>query len=385
MFKKTVFLIMLSLLLVAPPVMAEVGVTDSEVKIGSTSALGGHASFLGTQLTQGSLALIKETNANGGVNGRTINLVCLDDKYDPPKTLANTKTLINDEKVFMLFDYVGTPTSRVILKTVQDAKVPLLGLFTGAEFLRNPFRPYIFNVRSSYFLEVETIINKWVKEGKTNIAVFRQDDAFGVAVLGGVTKALKKRNLKLGMVQKFKRGMTPSMSDVKKIADTKPDAVIMVGTYTPLASFVNLSKKAGLKDTEFHTVSFVGSEAFAKELLKHGSKTGENVFVTQVVPSPTDTSNEMVKEFQELYKKHYPKETPNYVALEGFINAKILITALERSGATLTRRRIKKVIETMKDYNAGTGLPSVVSGNNHSFFKKVYISTIKGKSFEIIE
>ncbi len=140
------------------------GITDSEIIIGSSSALTGHASFLGTQYIHGSQAYINEINAMGGIHGRKIKLITYDDRYDPVKTVVNTQKLMLEDKVFILFDYVGTPTSVKIIDIVEEEKVPVFGLFTGAEELRTPFRKYIFNVRASYYQETEAAVDYFVKK-----------------------------------------------------------------------------------------------------------------------------------------------------------------------------------------------------------------------------
>lgn len=142
------------------------GISDNEIIIGSSAALSGHASFLGTQLTQGSLSLINEINGKNGIHGRKIRLLSYDDGYEPDRCLENTRRLINTDEVFILFDYVGTPTSAMIINIVNEKKIPVLGLFTGAEFLRNPFQPYIINIRASYFKELEVIIDFWISRNK---------------------------------------------------------------------------------------------------------------------------------------------------------------------------------------------------------------------------
>ena len=362
-----------------------VGFTDSEILIGTSVPLTGHASFLGTQLTKGSLTLLKEINDKGGIHGRTIKMVILDDQYEPANTSENTTTLIKEKKVFILFDYVGTPTSKQIIRIVNKEKVPVLGLFTGAEFLRNPLQPYIFNIRASYFKEVENIVDQWIDKKKKRIAVFLQDDAFGYAVLAGTELALARHNLEVVGKGKFKRGELPENEAVESVVSSTPDAIVMVGTSKSLATFVKMTKDAGLKGADYHTVSFVGSGAFARDLLSFGEGTEKNVYVTQVVPSPYNTENKTVNEFRRLFKKHYPEEQPNYVAMEGFINAKILIEALDRCGSDLNRYKFMKILEKMADYNAGTGLPSKISPQNHSFFQKVYLSTIKNGKFEVIK
>lgn len=220
--------------------------------------------------------------------------------------------------------------------------------------------------------------------GIKKIAIFKQNDAFGSAVQSGAEIALARHKIVPVIVGGYFRGKLPDKTVVKAIAEKKPDAVVMVGTYTPLAHFVKMAKDSGLKDAEFHTVSFVGSEAFAGELLKLGGDVKKSVYVTQVVPSPDDTGNDAAEEFRTLYKKYYPAEIPNYVAFEGFINAKILIEALNRCGHDLFREKLITVIESMSDYNGNTGLASDIAPNNHNFFNDVKISTIKDRSFQVI-
>ena len=361
------------------------GVSENEILLGSSAALSGTASFLGTQLTAGSMAYFKDVNKNGGVHGRKINLRILNDRYEPERTLENTRKLIDEVGVFALFDYVGTPTTRSIIRLINQRRVPVLGLFTGAEFLRSPLQPYVFNVRASYFNEVEAIVDRWVAADRRKVAVFLQNDAFGGAVLTGTELALARHKLRVHATARFERGQLPEEEVVRELAATRPDAVVMVGTAAPLAEFVRQAKAAGLSDTPFHTVSFVGSTAFAQELARAGAGTGDNVFVTQVVPSPFDAGLSVVQEFTESMGRHYPGVPPNYVALEGFINAKILVEALQRTGPDPTRAAFMRALEAMSDYDAGTGLPVGITPYSHGFFDRVYLSTLRDGKFQVVE
>ncbi len=359
------------------------GISENEILIGSSSPLTGPANFLGTQLVQGSQSYFNRINESGGVNGRKIRMITLDDKYNPSSALENTIELIKQNKVFILFDYVGTPTAKVVINTLNIEQVPLIGVFTGAEFLRNPFQPYIINIRASYFMETEAIVDYWIKKGKKKIVVFMQDDAFGQAVLSGTQLALARHSYEPIGVGKFKRGEMPDQKTIDLIVKLKPEAVIMVGTYKPLAMFVKMAKGSGLADIEFHTVSFVGSEAFAKELTALGKNIDTNVFVTQVVPSPYDLSNNSAREFSELYKKYYPNTDLNFVAFEGFINAKFLVEAIRRCGKEISREKLLYMFHAMTDYNAETGLPSIISPDSNSIFEKVYLSKLENGKFAV--
>ncbi len=364
------------------------GITDSEIIIGSSSALTGHAGFLGTQYVHGSQAYINEINSHGGIQGRKIKLIAYDDQYDPAKTVANTQRLILDDKVFILFDYVGTPTSVRIIDMVEEAKVPLLGLFTGAEELRTPFRPHIFNVRASYYEETEAAVDHFVKKyGFRKIAVFYQDDAFGMAGLKGVEIALNKYGLKPVATGTYIRGTEDVEEALPAIRGSTPEAVVMIGTYTPLAKFIKLYKTEGY-DPYFHSVSFVGADAFASELSIKGINTSDRIIVTQVVPDPYEKSAiylDIVHNYRILTAKYFPEDTPNYVGLEGFVNAVIMVKVLNDSGRDLNREKFVKSIESLSSYSVGIGIPATYGRDDHQAFDRVYLSRLNNSRFLLFE
>lgn len=354
------------------------GVSATEILIGSTTPLSGHASYLGTQYTRGALAWFQEVNANGGIHDRQIRLISLDDQYDPPQTLANTEELIVDHKVFMLFNFVGTPTSVTIIERVEEAGIPAFGFLTGAEPLRTPFRPSVFHVRASYNSEAEEAVDYFVDHlGLLRIAVLYQDDAFGAAVLQGVELAMKRRDLEISATASFTRGQLDVEGAVSSIRDSAAEAVIMVGTYDPLARFMRLSHDADY-EPYFHTVSFVGSEEFARSIRAENIDQDlfERVIVTQVVPSPYVEQLSSVNQYRTLFEKHFPGEAPNYVALEGFINAKALSIALEMAGPNLTRRKLMRMIERMGDMDIGIGKSLSFDSLDHSGLDEVYLSRL---------
>jgi ABC-type branched-subunit amino acid transport system substrate-binding protein len=365
------------------------GVTDKEILIGTSCALGGYASFLGTQYTHGALALIIDINDKGGIHGRKINPIIYDDQYDPAKCVANTQKLIGEDRIFMLFNYVGTPTSVKIIDIVNKAEVPTVGFFTGAEALRTPFRPYMFHVRDSYYGEAEGVISYFIdKLGLRKIAVLYQEDAFGLAVLEGVQLALKRRNMETVATATFPRGTTNVEDSLKIIKGSGADAVVIVGTYTPLANFVSISHKAGFTPY-FHTVSFVGSEAYGKELVevhKVAAAQYDKIIVTQVVPSPFDDSFPTVRHYRELIAKHFPHDQPNYVALEGFVNALVLSKILEACGKELTREKFITALESIHNMDIGIGMAVTYGPLDHRGLEGTYYSKLtKDGAFRIFK
>ncbi|MFT7618885.1 MAG: branched-chain amino acid transport system substrate-binding protein [Planctomycetota bacterium] len=355
------------------------GVSKSEILIGSSCPLTGHAEFLGTQYTRGSLALFKKVNREGGVHGREIRLISLDDGYDPPRTVVNTKKLIEVDKVFMLMNYVGTPTSVKVIAIVHEATIPAFGFLTGAEKLRTPLKPFMFHVRSSYYAETEAAVSYFVDHvGLDKIAVMYQDDAFGQAVLRGVQLALSRRGKEIVSTGTYTRGTMDVERALDAIAPSSPQAVIMVGTSAALARFSKLSHERGFKPY-FHTVSFVGSEAFARELIdvqKIEKAEYEKLIVTQVVPSPYSVELTAVAEYRKLAELYYPDDSPNYVALEGYINAKVLVDALRKAGPNLTRSQLLQTLEDASGFDPGIGANVGYSSRDHKGLKRVFLSRL---------
>jgi ABC-type branched-subunit amino acid transport system substrate-binding protein len=354
------------------------GVTEDTILIGSSSALGGHASFLGSQYTLGSKAWFNEINAKGGVHGRKIQFLTYDDAYDPDRTVSNTKKLISDDQVFMLFDYVGTPTSVKIIDLIHETGTPAFGFFTGAEALRTPFRPNIFHVRASYYMEAEGAIEYFVDHlGFNKIAVMYQDDAFGLSVLEGVQLSLRKRGLEITATDTFARGSLELDRPTKSISSSNADAVILVGTYTPLAKFIKKIHQTGIFPY-FHTVSFVGSEAFGKAILEEGVDPShfERIIVTQVVPSPFSGELSTVVDYREHLAKHFPDETPNYVSLEGYTNARVLTQILQSAGRDLSRETLIRTFETTPNMSVGIGKPLSYGTFDHSGLNNIFYSRL---------
>jgi len=327
--------------------LAENGVFNDKIVLGQAAVFSGPAAQLGIQMRNGIKAYLDHVNAQGGIHGRKIELVTEDDRYETKVAPEASKKLIEEHKVFALLGYVGTPTGVAHLPVVNQAKVPLVGMFTGAEVLRVPFSRYIFHVRASYYDETEKIVEQIVSIGGKNIAVFYQDDAYGLAGLTGTEIAMKKRSMQISTKATVERNTIKVENAVKAIHAVKPDAVVMISAYTSIAEFVRQMKRAGSGAT-FYNVSFVGSKALADAL----GKEGVGVAISQVVPFPWGTGVPVVKEYQQLAKKAGFTDY-NFSALEGFLSAKVLVEGLRRTGRNLTRERFIATMESMRDVDLG--------------------------------
>ena len=357
------------------------GVTDSEIRIGSSCALSGHASFLGTNYIRGADCYIKDLNEKGGVFGRKIRLIVYDDGYDPPQCVFNTQKLINDDRVFALFCYVGTPTSVEILPIVEEAEIPLIGLFTGADTLRRPFRKYIFNIRSSYYQEIAAMVKHLVEDrALSKFAVFYQYDAYGLDGLTGAELALKKYGLEPVAIGSYIRGTMDVEEALTSIMTGNAEVVIMVGTYDPSAKFIKMARAKGFNPI-FYNVSFVGGNELARKV----GPDGEGVIITQVVPSPEARALlSEVDKYCRLLKKYYPEDQPSFVGLEGFINASVLSKGLERAGKNITRQKFVRALENMKELSLGIGLGLSFGPGDHQGFDTVYFTEIRDGKLELV-
>ena len=345
------------------------GVTPDKIVIGQAAVFSGPAAQLGIQMRNGIKAYFDAVNEKGGVHGRKLELVTEDDFYDQPRAAAASKKLIEEHKVFALIGYVGTPTGVAHLPVVTQAKVPLVGMFTGAEVLRVPFNRYVFHVRASYYDETEKIVEQIVSVGGRNIAVFYQDDAYGMAGLTGTDIALKKRSMKMSATATVERNTVKVENAVKTISAVKPDAVVMISAYTSIAEFVRQMKKAGSTAT-FYNVSFVGSKALADAL----GKDGVGVAISQVVPFPWGAAVPVVKEYQQVAKKAGYTDY-NFSAMEGFLSAKVAVEGLKRAGKNLTREGYIAAMEKMQDVDLG-GFYVNYSPTNHAGSKFVDLTII---------
>ncbi len=349
---------------------AEPGVTATTILIGQSAAFSGPASELGTEMRAGAMAYFQAVNAAGGVNGRKIELRSLDDGYEPDRAAANTRKLI-DDGVFLLFGYVGTPTSNASKPIFTAARIPFVGPFTGAESLRNPLNRYIFNIRASYYDETDKIVAQLVGQTLDHIAVFYQNDDYGKAGLAGVERAMQKRNLKIVATGTVERNTVDVAAAVKAIGSVEPQAVVMISAYKSCAAFIKAMRKAGY-NPQFMNVSFVGSKALAHE----SGPDGRGVGISQVVPFPWNLAARVVKDYQQLLEASTGKpDNFSWTSLEGFIAAKVLVEGLRRTGPDLTRERFIAAMEQIRDFDVG-GFVVSFSPTDHSGSKFVELTVI---------
>ena len=318
------------------------GVSGDRIVVGQSAAFSGSAAELGVNVRMGIEAAFYEANEAGGIHGRSLELRALDDAYEPQLAIENTRTLIEEEGVFMLLGGVGTPTSRSAAPVAQAAGVPYIAPVTGAGFLRDAELSSVINLRASYTQETEEMVARLTEDlGARRIAVLYQDDSFGRAGYEGALAALESRRLEPVAVGLYPRNTTAVKVALLDIRRVRPEAVIMIGAYEPLSTMILWARRLGL-DTRFVNISFVGSNALAQEL----GGDGEGVFVTQVVPFPWDRSQDVVAAYRRALSAYDPSATAGFVSFEGYLAGRLAIAGLEACGPDLSRRCF---LESLRD------------------------------------
>jgi branched-chain amino acid transport system substrate-binding protein len=349
------------------------GVTDDTILIGSCSPLDGPARVLGNQTVLGATTYLHSINDEGGVFGRKVQLLAFDDGYDPDKAPACFKRMTK-EGVFALGFFVGTPTAKVYVPMAQDEKIPVVGLFTGAQMLYEPLKHYIINVRASYYDETREQIDKLWDANIRKIGVIYQNDAFGKTVLDGVKIALQKHNSVPAGLGTFERNTLDVDAGLKDVMAARPQAVVVVGPYAPVAALLKKAHASGWRP-QFLTVSFVGTE----ELIKEAGPDAEGTIITQVVPPYDRIDYATVSLYRKYLTKYYPDSQPSFVSLEGFVDAMVVVEGLKRAGRDVTREKFISAIESIHEMNVGMGSKLVLDygPTDHKGFDNVYPTVVR--------
>jgi branched-chain amino acid transport system substrate-binding protein len=344
---------------------------SDRIVLGQSAAFTGPAAQLGIQFHAGAKMFFDQLNAQGGVGGRSVELVKLDDGYEPDRCADNTRKFIEDD-VFALFGYIGTPTSIAALPLATKAKIPFVAPFTGAMALRTPLNRYAFHVRASYNDETALIIKQLHNVGITKVAVFYQNDAYGKAGLSGATLALDALNLKPVAVATVERNSVDVAKAVETINATMPEAVIQISAYKSCAAYIRAARKAGYGGG-FYNVSFVGTQALADEL----GKDGTGVVVSQVMPTPYNTVKPISREFLDMVRKTNGAVNANFSSMEGYLAAKVLGEGLRRSNAKAGREGLIAGLESIGSQNFG-GFSVNLSRSEHVASNFVELSMLVG-------
>jgi ABC-type branched-subunit amino acid transport system substrate-binding protein len=374
-----------SLAAVAALVVAAVAVAgapplDDDLKFGMSTALTGPAADLGLDMRAGVLAAFDEVNRAGGVHGRKLRLVALDDGYEPSRAAPNMVTLIDQEKVIGVVGNVGTPTAVAAIPVAREKKTLFYGAFSGAGTLRRtPPDRYVINFRASYAQETGAMVDALIDSAglkPEEVAFFTQRDAYGDAGFAGGIAALKRHGLddeSLVTQGRYERNTVAVESALAEImsAEVRPRAVIMVGAYAPCAAFVKLARANGL-DAKFLNVSFVGTQSLINAL----GADGEGVIVTQVVP-PLEADLPILARYRAALAASNPAATPGFGSLEGYVAAQVLCRALEKVEGAPTRESIVDALERLGSFDLGLGVGLELGRERHQACDQVWPTVVR--------
>jgi ABC-type branched-subunit amino acid transport system substrate-binding protein len=386
---------------VEAPSASAPGVTGKEIRIGMSAAFKGTAAGLGTEFYRGAQAYYEEINARGGIHGRALTVVGLDDNYEPLPCVRNTLQLLEKDSVFFLSNYVGTPTltrALPVIKRYAEQQVVLVGNFTGAQPQREaPYVEHVFNIRASYRQEMAALVDRFWLIGARNFGVYSQADAYGRSGTDGVARALAQHGAKIAAETTYQRGakfeddMSPAVNALRRAG---VDAVLCTGAYQGCGAFIRTARDLGW-NVPVSNVSFVGSDAMLKMLVAHGKTAGRDytraLVNSQVVPSYDDVSLPGVVEYRALMERHNPavpaslkdgKYAPqpySFISLEGYINAKVVVEALRRTGPNPSRVAYRQALESLKSFDLGIGAPLSFGPERHQGLDSVYFTRVDGE------
>jgi ABC-type branched-subunit amino acid transport system substrate-binding protein len=365
----------------------------AEIVLGMSGPFSGPSKELGRAMQLGIETALKDWNDRGGIGGRQLHLIALDDGYDPARALANVQELEEQRNVFSLIGNIGTPTIEKVLPYVLDKKIPLFGAFTGAKLLRKePPDRYVFNYRASYMEETAAVMRYLVEIKKLHpeqVAVFAQQDSYGDAGFQGVAHACRKYGvdpetiLRVGYVRNSTEGLDNAVQTILTHKEIR--AVVQVATYRQAARFIQKMKDAKY-DGFFTNASFVGSEALAEELRDLGAAAyGAGVIVTQVVPA-IDSHSTAISKYRDLLHKYFPSERPSFVSLEGYLIANLFLEGVQRAGPDLTRESLIEGLESIRDLDLGIGTPLRFAPSEHQASHKVWATVLtKDGDYQLLD
>ena len=361
----------------AAEISGDAAPSDQDLVLGQSLPLSGPSAQLGLDYRRGAMAWFDAVNRQGGIHGRRIRLVSLDDQYEPDQTLRNTQQLLQRQDLLALFGYVGTPTTKEALPLVEQASVPLVAPMTGASLLRRQELRMVFNLRSSYRLEIEAMVDDLVRDANHRIAVVYQDDAFGKDGLKAALAALNRHGLKPVVTTTVQRNSAQVKTALRELLAANPNGVLVVSAYVSSAALATQLRDRG-SSAPIMNVSFVGTKAL-QQAMPVGEANG--IGVAQVVPFPWNRWIPVVAQYQKLMRLNSVEPSFGFTSLEGFLAARLMTTALERAGHNPSRQDLVDALESIKNVDLG-GFRLDMGRKDHQASDFVELTFLGSQSWE---
>ena len=353
------------------------GTDPNGLVLGQSLPLSGPSAQLGLDYRRGALAWFEAVNREGGIHGRKIQLISLDDKYEPPQTLINTRQLLNRNDLLALFGYVGTPTTKVALPLIEEASVPLVAPMTGASLFRQPDLRMVFNMRTSYRREIAAMVDELVRDAHHRIAIVYQDDAFGQDGLDGALAALSRHGLKPVVVTTVQRNSAQVGEALDDLMATNPNGIVLVSAYVSSAALSSALRNRGSR-AQIMNVSFVGTQALQKAM-PVGEANG--IGVAQVVPFPWNRWIPVVADYQRCLRLSDKSSGFGFTSFEGYLAARMITEALERAGKNPSRQALVQALESIRDLDLG-GFRLQMGRDDHDASDFVELTFLGSQSWE---
>ena len=331
-------------LLLLPYFISNTKFEGDVIRLGMSGPFSGGLNSVGNQFLRGAEIYLRNLNDHGGVNGRKIEIIAKDDRYEPKIAIENIHELIEKENIFALFGLIGTPVTEAVFPIAIDKRIPFVGAYSGAEFLRNPPNPIVLNARAGDLDEIEKLVQYYAEDLKyKRFALFYQNDSYGRTGLNGIKKALAKRNLVLVGEGSYKRNTLSVGNALYEIELCNPEVILMIGSTNSVAEFIKRARKSDKirKEVQFGLFSFIEP----KPLIDLLQNNGKGITFAQVVPSPWTSEVEEVENYRILMRTYYPKEELSHVSLEGYFAARMITGVFKSVGKDFTKEQFIKALE----------------------------------------
>lgn len=316
------------------------GVTPAEIRLGASQVLSGPLGAQTRQYGEGAQLMFDAVNAGGGIHGRKIRFTALDDGFDPKRAADNTRKLVEDDKVFMLFNSTGTAQTAAVLPILKASKTILFGPVTGASSMREGVNPYLFHVRASYANETERIVNQLKQMGVSRVAFFYQDDGLGKTLLAEVKKATAAAGLSLLAEIKVDPAAPDFAAAAATTAQANPQAVIVGTAGLTFPNYVKAVMGTAARPV-FYGFSVASLDVIHREL----KEKARGIILAQIMPSLRNLTIPVVAEYLTLLKARSPEAPPSASQFEGFVHARLLVEGLRRTGRDLNTASFTQTME----------------------------------------
>jgi branched-chain amino acid transport system substrate-binding protein len=359
----------------APAGAADPGVTDAEIVLGGSASLSGPLAYSGEQTTKFGVDLyFKIVNEGGGIHGRKVRTVYYDDGYRAHAAAANTKKLVEGDRVFAVIAPPGTLPMLATLAYVESHKVPLLVPFPGLPVMRG--RAYVFNGMALYDRQSRMMIDRLAGSRKLKkFAALYQDDEYGRAFLAAFGKDLARYRLKLATAEPVKDGAPDVSAPVARLRAARPEIVFLVLTPRPAAQALKERQRIGWTDATMVSAGPLTDEGY----LSLAGDAAEGVEGLSLWPDPLTSERPGVRAYRDAMKKHFASNQPNPHSLAGYFAAMLFTEGARRAGRALSRDGLVTALESVRGWDSGI-LPPLTVGADHEAQKQgLWVRIEKGR------